>query len=205
MEPGGRNAAVHPDGVRGGRGKRGQSERAAANEDEESSGARKMGRPAFHPPPGAKGEGKGARSRAREGFEGGRGIEVGSVGSQPCAPTASLVMLFALSPRLSLPHSALSIALPSSIPLSRPRTVPCSSCDVSHVTFFRAAGVRYFSPSVSFGCVLFLGGYIDSTMRMLERMRNLDDVTAIIFSPTSVFETIYIFMFSPRFLSSPQP
>lgn len=53
-DPGGRNAAVHPDGVRGGRGKRGQSERAAANEDEESSGARKMGRPAFHPPPGLR-------------------------------------------------------------------------------------------------------------------------------------------------------
>lgn len=66
--PGRRNAAVHPVGVRGGRGKRGQSERAAANEDVESSGARKMGRPAFHPPPGAKGEGKGARSRAREGL-----------------------------------------------------------------------------------------------------------------------------------------
>lgn len=101
--PGGRNAAVHPDGVRGGRGKRGQSERAAANEDVESSGARKMGRPAFHPPPGAKGEGKGARSRVRVGSEGGRGIEVGSVGSQPCAPVASLVMLFALySPRIAL-------------------------------------------------------------------------------------------------------
>lgn len=55
-----RNAAVHPVGVRGSRGKRGQSERAAANEDVESSGARKMGRPAFHPPPGAKGEGKGS-------------------------------------------------------------------------------------------------------------------------------------------------
>jgi len=100
-DPGGRNAAVHPGGVRGGRGKRGQSERAAANEDVESSGARKMGRPAFHPPPGAKGEGKGARSRARVGSEGGRGVEVGSVGSQPCAPTASLVMLFALSSPLS--------------------------------------------------------------------------------------------------------
>lgn len=36
----------------------------AANEDVESSGVRKMGRPAFHPPPEAKGEGKGARSRA---------------------------------------------------------------------------------------------------------------------------------------------
>lgn len=95
-DPGGRNAAVHPGGVSDGRGKRGQSERAAANEDVESSGARKMGRPAFHPPPEAKGEGKGARSRAREGSEGGRGSEVGSVRSQPCAPTASLVMLFAL-------------------------------------------------------------------------------------------------------------
>lgn len=102
-DPGGRNAAVHPGGVRGDRGKRGQSERAAANEDVESSGARKMGRPAFHPPPGAKGEGKGVRSRVRVGSEGGRGIEVGSVGSQPCAPTASLVMLFALS--TSLPRS----------------------------------------------------------------------------------------------------
>lgn len=100
--PGRRNAAVHPVGVRGGRGKRGQSERAAANEDVESSGARKMGRPAFHPPPGAKGEGKGARSRVREGSEGGRGIEVGSVGSQPCTPTASLVKLFALSSPLYL-------------------------------------------------------------------------------------------------------
>lgn len=69
-----------------------------------------MGRPAFHPPPEAKGEGKGARSRAREGSEGGRGSEVGSVRSQPCAPTASLVMLFALfSPltRSTLFHLAL--------------------------------------------------------------------------------------------------
>lgn len=109
--PGGRNAAVHPVGVRGGRGKRGQSERAAANEDVESSGARKMGRPAFHPPPGAKGEGKGARSRAREGFEGGRGIEVGSVGSQPCTPTALPVKLFALSSPLSISYSSISFSL----------------------------------------------------------------------------------------------
>lgn len=109
--PGRRNAAVHPVGVRGGRGKRGQSERAAANEDVESSGARKMGRPAFHPPPGAKGEGKGARSRAREGSEGGRGIEVGSVGSQPCTPTASPVKLFALSSPLSISYSSISFSL----------------------------------------------------------------------------------------------
>lgn len=109
--PGRRNAAVHPVSVRGGRGKRGQSERAAANEDVESSGARKMGRPAFHPPPGAKGEGKGARSRAREGSEGGRGIEVGSVGSQPCTPTASLVKLFALSSPLSISYSSISFSL----------------------------------------------------------------------------------------------
>jgi len=104
--PGGRNAAVHPVGVRGGREKRGQSERAAANEDVESSGARKMGRPAFHPPSGAKGEGKGARSRAREGSEGGRGIAVGSVGSQPCTPTALPVKLFALSLPLSISYSS---------------------------------------------------------------------------------------------------
>jgi len=77
----------------------------------ESSGARKMGRPAFHPPPGVKGEGKGARSRAREGSEGGRGIEVGSVGSQPCTPTASPVKLFALSAPLSISYSSISFSL----------------------------------------------------------------------------------------------
>lgn len=107
----GRRKVVHPVGVRGSRGKRGQSERAAANEDVESSGARKMGRPAFHPPPGVKGEGKGARSRAREGSEGSRGIEVGSVGSQPCTPTASPVKLFALSSPLSISYSSILFSL----------------------------------------------------------------------------------------------
>lgn len=62
-------------------------------------------------PPGVKGEGKGARSRAREGSEGGRGIEVGSVGSQPCTPTASLVKLFALSSPLSISYSSISFSL----------------------------------------------------------------------------------------------
>lgn len=104
-----------------------------------------MGRPAFHPPSGAKGEGKGAWSRAREGSEGGQGIEVGSVGSQPCAPTASLVMLFALSLSSPLsPLSLLSLLLFLRLsPLLFLRTVPYSFCDVSHVTFFCADGVRY--------------------------------------------------------------
>lgn len=130
-EPGGRNATVHPVGVRSSQGKRGQSERAAANEDMESSGARKMGRPAFHPPPEAKGEGKGARSRAREGSEGGRGIEVGSVGSQPCAPTASLLSCSLLSSRISL-------ALPRSISLSP--VLSSSSCNASSVHSFFEPG-----------------------------------------------------------------
>lgn len=106
-----------------------------------------MGRPAFHPPPEAKGEGKGARSRAREGSEGGRGIEVGSVGSQPCAPTASLLSCSLLSSRISL-------ALSSSILL--PLDPSSSSCNVSFVHSFSETPesdmfhVQSFYPTSSF-------------------------------------------------------
>lgn len=133
--PGRRNAAVHPVGVRGSRGKRGQSERAAANEDVESSGARKMGRPAFHPPSGTKGEGKGARSRAREGSEGGRGIELGSVGSQPCTPTALSVKLFALSSPLSISYSSISFSFTLRLSLATRDTnvFPLPGLDIFHV------------------------------------------------------------------------
>lgn len=120
-------------------GREGQSERAAANEDVESSGARKMGRPAFHPPPETKGEGKSARP--------GVGLERAPKAAGASRQGQSGRSPAPLQPRLSC--SLLSLSLLARLSFARsltplPALLSSFSRNVSSVCtwFFRQAAGR---------------------------------------------------------------